>query len=148
NNLLSANNPNLMFVTLIVGMLDLNTGRLEWANAGHSPLCVLQPSGELRLLEGRSGPACGVQEGLCYRSHEATLQVGEVLIGYTDGVTEAVGPRNEQYGEHRLYAALPPLAGSDCVAVLDAILERVHEFVEDTPQSDDITLLAIRRMPT
>lgn len=148
NNLLSANNPNLMFVTLIIGVADLADGRLEWANAGHSPLCVLTPEGELRLLEGRSGPACGVQEGLCYRRHETRLEAGEVLIGYTDGVTEAVGPNNEQYGEHRLYATLAPLAGTDSATALTVILERVRGFVQDTPQSDDITLLAIKRLPT
>ena len=148
NNLLSANNPNLMFVTLIVGVLDLTNGRLEWANAGHSPLCVLKPDGELRLLEGRSGPACGVQEGLSYRLHADTLAQGEILTAYTDGVTEAVGPGNAQYGENRLYAVLSPLADAHPAAVLDAILDNVQEFVEDTPQSDDITLLAIKRLPT
>ena len=148
NNLLSANNPNLMFVTLIVGVLDLSSGRLEWANAGHSSLCLLKPNGEIRLLDGRSGPACGVQEGLNYRLHTDELAMGEVLLVYTDGVTEAVGPQNAQYGENRLYAALSPLAGSHAYAVLNAVMERVREFVDDTPQSDDITLLAIKRLPT
>src|SRR5690554_7056216 len=106
NTLLSTNNPNLMFVTLIVGVLDLTDGRLEWANAGHSELCVLTPQGALRLLDGRSGPACGVQEGLPYKRHDSRLEPGEVLIGYTDGVTEAVGPDNAQYGERRMYAGL------------------------------------------
>ncbi len=146
NNLLSANNPSLMFVTLIVGILDMADGRLEWANAGHSPLCVLKHNGELQLLEGRSGPACGVQEHLPYRHYDARLEAGDVLIGYTDGVTEAVGPGNAQYGEHRLYAALSPLAGSDAGTVLASVLDRVGEFVLDTPQSDDITLLAIKRL--
>lgn len=148
NNLLSANNPNLMFVTLIVGVLDLNDGRLQWANAGHSALCLLSPTGELQLLDGRSGPACGVQEDLPYRRHDSRLEPGSVLIGYTDGVTEAVGPTDAQYGEHRLYAALTPLADTASQHVLDGVLERVHEFVQDTPQSDDITLLAIKRLPT
>ena len=148
NNLLSANNPNLMFVTLIVGVLDLDDGRLEWANAGHSALCMLTPSGELQLLDGRSGPACGVQEDLPYRRHETQLGSGSVLIGYTDGVTEAVGPTDAQYGEHRLYAALAPMAGATSSTVLKGVLSRVHDFVQDTPQSDDITLLAIKRLPT
>ena len=167
NDLLSANNPNLMFVTLIVGVLDLADGRLEWANAGHSSICVLKPNGELRLLEGRSGPACGVQDGLSYRLLQDRLEAGEILIGYTDGVTEAVGPHNEQYGENRLYSALQSgsklgsdpysVMGSDpnsfdpnsvAAGVLESILGRVREFVEDTPQSDDITLLAIKRLPT
>lgn len=146
NNLLSANNPNLMFVTLIVGVIDLAEGRLEWANAGHSALCVLTPEGDLRLLEGRSGPACGVQEGLFYRRHDTRLETGELLIGYTDGVSEAVGPDNSQYGEPRFYAALGPLAGRSAPDTLDALRDHVHEFVQDTPQSDDITLLAIKRL--
>lgn len=148
NNLLSANNPNLMFVTLVIGTLDLGTGRLQWANAGHSPLCVLRPDGDLRMLEGRSGPACGVQEGLPYRLFEDRLDAGEVLIGYTDGVTEAVGPGEAQYGENRLYATLAPQAGCESAQVVDAIRADVREFVQDTPQSDDITLIAIKRLQT
>ncbi|MDR4126120.1 SpoIIE family protein phosphatase [Yanghanlia caeni] len=148
NNLLAANNPNLMFVTLIVGVLDLENGRLEWSNAGHSPLCVLSPGGQLRLLEGRSGPACGVQGDLPYRRHETHLQPGEVLLGYTDGVTEAVGPQGDQYGEHRLYAALARLGQADADTALNAVLTDVHHFVQDTPQSDDITLITIRALPT
>ncbi len=148
NDLLSTNNPNLMFVTLVVGVLDLASGHLQWSNAGHSPPCVITPNGELRLLEGRSGPACGVQEGLTYRHHDTQLEAGEVLFGYTDGVTEAVGPGNEQYGEHRLYAILASLTHTNTAGVLAAVLERLDEFVQDTPQSDDITLLAITRLPT
>ncbi len=145
NNMLSVNNPNLMFVTLIVGVLDLTDGRLQWANAGHSPLCALAPDGDIRLLEGRSGPACGVQEDLEYRLHETRLEMGEMLIGYTDGVTEAVGPANAQFGENRLYAGLATLAGADVTETLTAVLHQVRVFVENTPQSDDITLIAIQR---
>jgi len=146
NNLLSANNPNLMFVTLIVGIADLENGQLSWANAGHSPLCVLDPCGGLRLLEGRSGPACGVQDGIRYRGHETRLEAGEILIGYTDGVTEAFGPGNDQYGEQRLYDTLAALTNANAPAVRDALLESLHGFVQDTPPSDDITLLAIQRL--
>src|SRR3546814_15128749 len=66
NNRLAENNPNLMFVTLIIAVLDLETGELNWTSAGHLPPCVISASGELRLLDGRGGPACGVQEGLPY----------------------------------------------------------------------------------
>lgn len=148
NNLLALNNPNLMFVTLLVGVLDLESGELQWSNAGHSAPCVVSTNGELRLLQGRSGPACGVQEGLAYRRHETRLAPGEVLVGYTDGVTEAVGPCDAQYGEHRLYAALGQMAGKDTAVVLDEVLRHLHRFVQDTPQSDDITLLAIKRLST
>src|SRR5690606_13383088 len=92
NNRLSENNPNVMFVTLVLGVLDLATGDLDWANGGHPPLCIVQTDGSLRLLEGRSGPACGVQEDLPYKSFSTRLAPGEILLGYTDGITEAVGP--------------------------------------------------------
>src|SRR5690606_34912875 len=131
NNLLSAHNPNLMFVTLIVGVIDLAEGRLECANAGHSAFCLLTPEGDLRLLEGRSGAPCGVQERLVYRRRATRLQAGAWLTGYTDGVSEAVGPGNSQDGEPRLYAALGPPAGRSAPDTLDALRDRVHEFVRD-----------------
>lgn len=146
NNRLSENNPNVMFVTLVVGVLDLDTGMLEWANGGHPPPCVLEADGQLRLLEGRSGPACGVQEGLPYRKFSTQLQPGETLLGYTDGVTEAVGPDGTQYGEHRLFACLARLHGLPAAEVSAAMLDDVGNFVLQTAQSDDITLIAAKRI--
>src|SRR5690606_33768599 len=86
NNRLSENNPNMMFVTLVLAVLDLNTGELSWSNGGHPPLCVVQADGGLRMLEGRSGPACGVQEGLPYRLFSTTLGPTETLLGHPAGV--------------------------------------------------------------
>src|SRR3546814_7930023 len=92
NNRLSENNPNMIVVTLILAVIDLNSGELSWSNGGHPPLCILQTDGELRMLEGRSGPACGVQEDIPYRRFCAVLEPGETVLGYTDGVTEALDP--------------------------------------------------------
>src|SRR5699024_10143738 len=99
NNRLAANNPNMMFVTLIVAILDLDSGELHWASAGHLPPCVAAGDGSTRLLEGRSGPACGVQADLPYQMLTDHLAPGEMLVGYTDGVTEAHDPTGDQYGE-------------------------------------------------
>lgn len=145
NNRLSENNPNLMFVTLILAVIDLETGELAWANAGHPPLCVLQGNGELRMLEGRSGPACGVQDGLPYRRFTAVLEPGETVVGYTDGVTEALNPAGELYGEQRLFEFLAHRAPANAQATTDALIRHVREFAHDTDQSDDITVIAAKR---
>ncbi|QVQ24844.1 SpoIIE family protein phosphatase [Achromobacter deleyi] len=144
NNRLSENNPNMMFVTLLLGVLDLTTGELQWANAGHLPPAVVGADGTLRLLEGRSGPACGVQEDLEYRSLSTVLAPGEMLVGYTDGVTEAVNPNDAQYGDPRLLAVLsnPPVASA---SLAKRLLEDVQAFADGAEQSDDITLIVIRR---
>lgn len=145
NNRLSENNPNVMFVTLVLGVLDLATGDLDWANGGHPPLCIVQTDGSLRLLEGRSGPACGVQEDLPYKSFSTRLAPGEILLGYTDGITEAVGPDGSLYGEPRLFARLAGLQQASSQTLTTTLLQDVHEFVQQTEQSDDITLIAAKR---
>lgn len=144
NNRLSDNNPNMMFVTLLLGVLDLTTGELQWANAGHLPPAVIGADGVVRLLEGRSGPACGVQEDLEYRGLSAVLAPGEMLVGYTDGITEAVDPHNAQYGDPRLLAVLsnPPVPSAK---LSKRLLEDVQAFADGAEQSDDITLIVIRR---
>src|SRR3546814_13537052 len=106
NNRLAENNPNLMFVTLIIAVLDLETGELNWTSAGHLPPCVISASGELRLLDGRGGPACGVQEGLPYAPLSTSLKPGDTLAGSTDGVTAAPHPRGQLSGEALLFARL------------------------------------------
>ena len=145
NNSLSENNPNLMFVTLVLAVLNIQTGEMVWANAGHPALCVLQTDGQLRLLEGRSGPACGVQEDLPYRSFSTVLAPGECVFGYTDGVTEALNPDGALYGEERLYALLCRLGSMSCQGLADALLQDVQVYAQGTEQSDDITLIAARR---
>ncbi|SSW69876.1 Phosphoserine phosphatase RsbU [Achromobacter veterisilvae] len=144
NNRLSENNPNMMFVTLLLGVLDLTTGDLQWANAGHLPPAVIGADGVVRLLEGRSGPACGVQEDLEYRGLSTVLAPGEMLVGYTDGITEAVDPNDAQYGDPRLLAVLsnPPVPSAK---LSKRLLEDVQAFADGAEQSDDITLIVIRR---
>lgn len=145
NNRLSANNPNLMFVTLVIAVIDLDTGHMAWANAGHLPLCVLGQGGALRLLDSRSGPACGVQAELQYSCFQDSLQPGELLLGYTDGVTEALNPEGELFGDPRLYELLQKVPRHSPEALTGHILQTVHDFALDTEQSDDITMVVALR---
>lgn len=144
NNRLAENNPNMMFVTLLLGVLDLQTGHLIWANAGHPPPAIIAPDGQVRLLTGRSGPACGVQEDLSYQPLESTLLPGETLLGYTDGVTDATNLAGEQYGEAQLLAQLATPADNTGKQI-DQLLADLRRFTDGADPFDDITLIAIRR---
>jgi sigma-B regulation protein RsbU (phosphoserine phosphatase) len=141
NNRLSENNPNLMFVTLFLGALDIRSGELRYVNAGHPPSLVITRDGRARQLEGRSGPACGVRENIRYRTLLASLDAGDTLLGYTDGVTEAVNAEGAQYGEARLLASLshPTKNAEETVA---ALLADIETFTAGTEPFDDITLIA------
>lgn len=145
NNRLSENNPNMMFVTLVLAVLDLENGELSWSNGGHPPLCVLQTDGQLRLLEGRSGPACGVQEDLPYRLFTTRLEPGETVLGYTDGVTEALDPQGQLYGDPRLYSFLANRQPASTHDTVQALIHDVRQYADGTDQSDDITVIAAKR---
>lgn len=144
NEKLAQNNPRLMFVTLLVATIDPLTRRLSWVNAGHPPPLLCASEDQVWALAGRSGPACGIQAGIPYRSFTATMHPGDLLLGYTDGVTEAMAPDASQYGEQRLQARIADALGSGCAAILEAILGDVQAFARDAEQSDDITLIAVR----
>jgi len=144
NNRLSENNPNLMFVTLLIGVLDLDTGDLAWANGGHPPPAVVGADGAVRLLQGRSGPACGVQENLVYQRLSERLAPGDTFVGYTDGITEANNPEGAQYGNERLLARLAGQHAS-AGALTQALLGDVRRFAGGAEQFDDITLIVVRR---
>ncbi|CAM3834778.1 SpoIIE family protein phosphatase [Bordetella tumulicola] len=144
NDRLAENNPNVMFVTLLVGVLDMATGELIWVNAGHLAPMVIDACGAVRTLAGRSGPACGVQENMPYRTYAAQLQIGETFIAYTDGVTECVNRCNEQYGNDRLVETLThPTTSTE--RLTERLVRDVDTFAAGAEQIDDITLLALCR---
>ncbi|MHC3910197.1 hypothetical protein ACMZ4X_03443 [Achromobacter marplatensis] len=144
NEKLAQNNPRLMFVTLIVATIDPVTRRLSWVNAGHPPPLMCVSEHQVWALAGRSGPACGIQAGIPYRSFSATMHPGDLLLSYTDGVTEAMAPDASQYGEQRLNARIAETQELSCAAILETILADVQAFAREAEQSDDITLIAVR----
>ncbi|ANN67283.1 SpoIIE family protein phosphatase [Bordetella bronchialis] len=144
NNRLAENNPNLMFVTLLLGVLDLDTGELQWANAGHPPPALMGADGAVRLMEGRSGPACGVQEGIAYHALSTRLESGETLVGYTDGVTDATNALGGHYGTQRMLDTLAR-PGASATRLTERLLDDIHAYAKDVEQTDDITLIVLRR---
>lgn len=145
NRLLAAENPETMFVTLFYGVMDPQTGQMTYANAGHNAPYVIGADGAVRPLVPAGGPALGVFEDIEY--DEATVQIGadETLILFTDGVTEAMDPDNQEYGEPRLEALLATLADAAPDQIVQGIEADVVSFANGAPQADDLTMMAIRR---
>lgn len=139
NDSLAENNTNMMFVTAWLGIIEPDSGRMEYANAGHNyPL--LQENGQPELwLRQRSGPALGVMPSLSYKNYAITLPPDSKLLLYTDGITEAENPRQEFYGAERLARRFQR------AHISEDILFSVLEFTEGQPQSDDITFLWLSR---
>ena len=145
NDLLEADNDSAMFVTVFYGVFDPSTGTLTYANGGHNPPLIVHPGGGTTVLEMTGGIALGVAPGLRYGQAQVDLAPGDILVLYTDGVTEAMDPNDEQFGLEQLrqvYADSPP---KDARAANQCAFEAVHAFARGAPQSDDITCVTLMR---
>jgi serine phosphatase RsbU (regulator of sigma subunit) len=131
------------FVTLVFAVLDPLSGALLYINGGHNPPVLVRKNGEQLLLH-RTGPALGMLQDSVYSLGYVILQPGDTLILYTDGVVEALSPDGELFGTDRLQSVLAANASS-ADAVLSAVDDTLAEHVGNAAQSDDITMLALRR---
>jgi sigma-B regulation protein RsbU (phosphoserine phosphatase) len=143
---LCRNNPANMFLTAWVGVLDTQTGRLEYANAGHNPPLVRRVDGSVEWLRGKSGPMLAVLGGAAYRSLSVTLAPGDTLFVYTDGVTEAMDPKGELFGEERLEETLRAVPDGDPASVSRVVRAAVAAFAAGAPAADDLTVLAVQQL--
>ncbi len=145
NEILCENNDANMFVTVWLGILDLKTGMLEYANAGHNPPLIRGREGEFARLPIQAGFILAGLPGVTYQTESLQLGPDDLLFLYTDGITEATNADNELYEENRLLARLNATADQISAAELCAqVREDVNAFVGDAPQFDDMTMLALR----
>ena len=133
-----------MFITLFYGVLDPGTGRLRYINAGHNPPLIVGPGELVRELESDRLPL-GIMAGQDFQSSEVMLQPGERLVAFSDGITEAMNPDGQPYGDDRLLAALRANAGASAHALAAAIVRSVDAYAAGAPQADDMTLLVLNR---
>ena len=147
NEKLCENNESGMFVTAWMGILDLETGNLQFANAGHNPPLLKRANGSFEYLKTRAGFVLAGMEGVRYRVAELTLEPGDRLFLYTDGVPEATNTENKLYGEERLLAFMNQNDSMEATALLPALKANIDEFVGDAPQFDDITMLMFDYKP-
>ena len=147
NEKLCENNESGMFVTAWMGILDITTGNLQFANAGHNPPVLKRANGGFEYLRTRAGFVLAGMEGVRYRIGELTLSAGDRLFLYTDGVPEATNTENQLYGEDRLLNFMNQNATMEAVKLLPALKANIDEFVGAAPQFDDITMLMFDYKP-
>ena len=143
NNQLCTNNPEEMFVTVWYGCLDLETGVLKAANAGHEYPILKNADDSFELFKDKHGFVIGGMEGVKYKQYEMQMQTGSKLFIYTDGVPEATNASNEMFGTERLVHALRMAENKTPKQILEQVDSIVKDFVKDAPQFDDLTMLCL-----
>lgn len=141
NNTLCEGNDAEMFVTAWIGIIDLTTGLMRCANAGHEYPILLQNGGDYTLYKDRHGLALAAMEDMPFRSYELQLRPGDRIFVYTDGVPEAIDPNEQQYGIQRLIDKLNELKNMKMAQLLPMVRQDISDFVGGAEQFDDITML-------
>jgi len=145
NELMLKDSQADIFLSAFFAILETKSGRLRYANAGHNrPLWRHVATAEIENLGGK-GTVLGVLEGIELEDRQITIDPGDVLVFYTDGISEAFDARGNVFGTDRLSDALRRSSGASAEDVLNGIIARIETFVGDTPQSDDFTLFVVRR---
>ena len=144
NTQLCVNNEAGMFVTAWMGILDLKTGLIKFANAGHNPPLVKHKNGTYEYLKGKVNFVLAGMDMVKYKEQELQLQPGDKIYLYTDGVTEAHNSQNELFGEERLLESLNSTKGMSVEEICKKVKKDVDAFVADGEQFDDITMLCVR----
>ena len=147
NASISDNNPDIMFITMFLGVMDLSTGKISYCNAGHNPPILIK-GGRADFLNTEPSLLLGVDTSAKYTTYEMTLAPGDTLLLYTDGLTEAENGQKELFGEARALDTAAAIGAMTTQEQLGQIRERVSQFVDQAEQSDDLTLLSIRYTPT
>ncbi len=148
NAVMADENDEMMFVTLFYGVLDLKSGRLDFVNAGHNLPYIRHADGQVVPVGEIGDIPLAVMEDFDFARDQVTLQPGDLLLLYTDGVTEAFNAAEEAYGEPRLEATLTALpATAEAAEVLSQVKQSVSRFVAEAPPSDDLTMLALKWTP-
>jgi sigma-B regulation protein RsbU (phosphoserine phosphatase) len=134
-----------MFATLFFGILNPVTGKIAYINGGHEPLFIIGQSGIKETLRA-AGPVVGIITGAEFKIQQSQLEPGDILIGYTDGVTEALSPAQTLYSKEKFRALLEVQAAS-ATELIERIQTDLFDHIDNEPQFDDITMIAVHRKP-
>ena len=144
NDEMAKENPNCMFVTVFIGILNIRTGKLVFTNAGHNPSLLKTKNGEVKKITDLHGPVVAALEGIAYKESVIKLEEGDILLAYTDGVTEAHNKKNELYSEEKLVNYMKDYQITDAKKFIDDLYKSVREFEEGNEPFDDVTCLCMR----
>jgi serine phosphatase RsbU (regulator of sigma subunit) len=137
--------PSNRFITFFFCVLDTKTGDLAFANAGHNPPIVVRASGEAEMLEG-GGPVLGILPIAPYGQMQSRLENGDMLVLYSDGVTEATNLNQEEFDEPRFIEVLKANRQKPAAEIVTAVTKALSDFAAGAPQADDITLVVAKRL--
>ncbi len=138
------NNAQDMFITVWYGVLDLNTGIVRAANAGHEYPAICRSGGRFELFKDKHGFVIGELEGMKYKEYEFRMNPGDTLFVYTDGVPEAQSPDAQFFGTDRMLQALNEKPGSDPETIIKTVNAAFYAYMNGAPQFDDATMLCVR----
>jgi serine phosphatase RsbU (regulator of sigma subunit) len=143
NTVLAADNAEAMFVTVGLAIVDARTGEADIASAGHEEIYLVSAAGRVEKI-APTGPALALFPGAAFRARQARLAPGDWIVIATDGVTEAFSATGEVFGNDRLEARIAALAAGDPGGMIAGVSATIADFATGTPQSDDLTGLALR----
>jgi sigma-B regulation protein RsbU (phosphoserine phosphatase) len=144
NRLTATNCPSNRFITFFMCLLDGSTGDLVFSNAGHNPPLLMRADGSAEWLEAGGCPL-GIMAMAKYEESRTRLDPGDVLVVFSDGVTDAINPRDEEFGEVQLAAVVHENRGERSASILEAVNRAIADWAAGTPLPDDLTLLVARR---
>lgn len=145
NRITAANCPENKFISLFFCVIDPATGELLYANAGHNPPLIVRADGSFKLLEG-GGPVLGILPSAKYGQYSCHIEKGDLLAIYSDGVTEAATPEDEEFEIEQLAAVLAGRRNETARTIVASVNEAITEWTKGAPPADDITLIVARRM--
>ena len=143
NRSLAATCPRNRFVTLFFSVIDPRSGEVVFSNAGHNPPLLLRATGEIEKLDG-GGPVLGILPAMSYTEHRNHMESGDLLVLYSDGVTEACNPDGEEFEEHFI-DLVRNLRDRSAADVMRAVHEAVRDWIAGRPPADDVTVVVARR---
>ena len=145
NRLLAAFSVEYMFVTAFYAIYNVKTGQVDYCNAGHNPPRLLRADGTIEVLPKAKFPMMGAFDGIDYKADTLQLEHGDMLVMYTDGVPEAMNPSMVELGFTRFHQILSGLSDMSSMQVIETIKACINAFVDGADQSDDITMLVMKR---
>ncbi len=145
NTLLFRNTDDDRYATFFLGILNIITNEFKYTNAGHNPPLFVKSTGSHRNLSS-GGPVIGFIEDLDYIEEKFTLVSGDIIVLYTDGVTEAMNESEEEFGEERLHGLLLELRELPADKIINGVIDSVNKHSQNAPQSDDITMIVVKKL--
>ena len=146
NRLLCAYSVDYMFVTVFYGIYNLTTGTLDYCNAGHNYPRLLRTDGSIDIMPPTKSAALGIFSDAKFKENRMQLNHGDMLFMFTDGINEAMNPEQEEFDNERLDAVLASCKDRNCKEVIETVNRGIADFVRGAEQSDDITMLVVKRV--